>query len=63
MATYTYTPVPDQGAKAGVLAYLVISCVVLLLMMLFGLLMRMEQAQSDASLDHKCRSHGSRRRW
>ena len=45
MATYTYTPVPDQGAKAGVLAYLVISCVVLLLMMLFGLLMRMEQAQ------------------
>lgn len=45
MASYTYTATPDQGAKAGVLAYLVVSAVVLLLMMLFGLLMRMEQAQ------------------
>lgn len=45
MASYTYTPVPDTGAKAGVLAYLVVSAVVLLLMMVFGLLMRLEQAQ------------------
>ena len=45
MASYTYTPTPDHGAKPGVLAYLVISAVVLLLMMLFGLIMRMEQAQ------------------
>jgi len=45
MANYTYTSVPDQGAKAGVLAYLVTAATVLLLMMVFGLLMRMEQAQ------------------
>lgn len=45
MASYTYTPVQDQGAKASVLAYLVVSAVVLLLMMTFGLLMRLEQAQ------------------
>lgn len=45
MASYKYTPTPDLGAKAGVLAYLVTTAVVLLLMMLFGLTMRMEQAQ------------------
>ncbi|HUX30253.1 MAG TPA: cbb3-type cytochrome c oxidase subunit I [Thiobacillus sp.] len=45
MASYTYTPTPDQGAKAGVLAYLVTAASILLLMMVFGLLMRMEQAQ------------------
>jgi cytochrome c oxidase subunit 1 len=45
MASYTYTPTPDHGAKASVLAYLVTAAAVLLLMMVFGLLMRMEQAQ------------------
>ncbi|NMF91037.1 cbb3-type cytochrome c oxidase subunit I [Aromatoleum petrolei] len=45
MATYTYEHRPDHGAKAGVLAYLATSAAVLLLMMLFGLLMRLEQAQ------------------
>jgi len=45
MASHTYIPVPDQGAKACVLAYLVTAAAVLLLMMVFGLLMRMEQAQ------------------
>lgn len=45
MATYAYTPVPDQGAKTSVLAYLVVSAAVVLLMMVFGLLMRLEQAQ------------------
>lgn len=45
MTSYTYTPTPDHGAKASVLAYLVTAAVVLLLMMVFGLLMRMEQAQ------------------
>ncbi len=45
MATYKYQPVPDQGANAGVLAYLATSGAVLLLMMIFGLLMRLEQAQ------------------
>lgn len=45
MANYTYTSMPDHGAKAGVLAYLVTAATVLLLMMVFGLLMRMEQAQ------------------
>ena len=45
MASHTYTPTPDQGATAGVLAYLVTAAAVLLLMMVFGLLMRMEQAQ------------------
>lgn len=44
-ANYTSTPTPDQGAKASVLAYLVTAAAVLLLMMIFGLLMRMEQAQ------------------
>ena len=45
MASYTYTPTPEQGAKASVLAYLVTAAAVLLLMMVFGLLMRLEQAQ------------------
>lgn len=45
MASYKYTHTPDLGAKAGVLTYLVITVVVLLLMMVFGLIMRMEQAQ------------------
>jgi cytochrome c oxidase subunit 1 len=45
MATYAYTPVPDQGIRASVLAYLITAAAVLLLMMFFGLLMRMEQAQ------------------
>lgn len=45
MANYIYTPMPDQGAKASVLAYLVAAAVILLLMMVFGLIMRLEQAQ------------------
>lgn len=45
MADYSYTPAEDHGAKAGVLAYLVTAAAVLLLMMVFGLLMRLEQAQ------------------
>lgn len=45
MANPTYTPVPDRGAPVGVLAYLVTTAAVLLLMMVFGLLMRLEQAQ------------------
>lgn len=45
MASYTCTPTSDQGAKASVLAYLVTTAAVLLLMMVFGLLMRLEQAQ------------------
>lgn len=45
MATYTYAHVPDRGAKVGVLAYLVTAAAVVLLMMIFGLLMRLEQAQ------------------
>lgn len=45
MASYPHTSAPDQGATAGVLAYLVSTAAVLLLMMLFGLLMRLEQAQ------------------
>ena len=36
---------PEPGADPSVLAYLVTAAVVLLLMMSFGLLMRMEQAQ------------------
>lgn len=40
-----YTSAPDRGAKGGVLAYLVTAGLVLLLMMVFGLLMRLEQAQ------------------
>lgn len=45
MANHTYTHLPDQGAKTSVLAYLVTAAAVLLLMMAFGLLLRMEQAQ------------------
>lgn len=45
MANYTHLHAPDQGASAGVLAYLVTAAAVLLLMMVFGLLMRLEQAQ------------------
>lgn len=45
MADYTYTPMPDHGARTSVLAYLVTAAVILLLMMVFGLLMRLEQAQ------------------
>src|SRR5690625_5231845 len=40
--------VPDQGASAGILAYLFIAAVVLLLMMVLGLLLRMEQGQIAA---------------
>ena len=45
--TTTHHPAaaPEPGAHAGVLAYLVTAAAVLLLMMSFGLLMRMEQAQ------------------
>ena len=45
MASSAYTPAPDRGAAASVLAYLVTAAAVLALMMVFGLLMRMEQAQ------------------
>jgi cytochrome c oxidase subunit I len=45
MADTTYKQTPDDGASAGVLAYLVTAGAVLLLMMVFGLLMRLEQAQ------------------
>ena len=45
MADYTYTPQPDRGADASVLAYLITTVGVLLLMMTLGLLMRLEQAQ------------------
>ncbi len=45
MASYKYTHTPELGAKTGVLTYLVITAAVLLLMMLLGLIMRMEQAQ------------------
>lgn len=45
MANYTYTPKLDHGADGSVLAYLVTTAAVLLLMMVFGLLMRLEQAQ------------------
>ena len=45
MATHGYMPKTDHGADAGVLAYLVTAAAVLLLMMIFGLLMRLEQAQ------------------
>jgi cytochrome c oxidase subunit 1 len=45
MANHTYTAAPDRGANASVLAYLVTSAAVLLLMMIFGLIMRLEQAQ------------------
>ena len=40
-----YKTAPDHGAKAGVLAYLVTAALVLVLMMVFGLMMRLEQAQ------------------
>ncbi|MCK2095816.1 cbb3-type cytochrome c oxidase subunit I [Thauera aromatica] len=45
MAAYNYHPAPDHGAKAGVLAYLVTAAAVLLLLMVFGLLMRLEQGE------------------
>ncbi len=45
MANYTYEHTPDRGATAYVLAYLGTAGAVLLLMMLVGLLMRLEQAQ------------------
>ncbi len=45
MATCITSQAPDQGARAGVLAYLVTAALVLLLMMVFGLLMRLEQAE------------------
>ena len=45
MANITYTAMPDKGAKTSVKAYLVTTVIVFLLMMIFGLLMRMEQAQ------------------
>ncbi len=45
MADYTYTATPDKGAKVSVLAYLVTAAIVLLLMMVFGLLMRLEQSE------------------
>ncbi|MCW8903354.1 cbb3-type cytochrome c oxidase subunit I [Sedimenticola sp.] len=45
MTTTTYTPTSDRGAETGVLAYLAVAAAVVLLMMAFGLLMRLEQAQ------------------
>lgn len=45
MANTTYEHTPDRGATAGVLAYLGTAAAVLLMMMLVGLLMRLEQAQ------------------
>jgi cytochrome c oxidase subunit I len=45
MTNPSYISKSDQGADVGVLAYLVTAAAVLLLMMGFGLLMRMEQAQ------------------
>lgn len=44
MANDTYTARIDRGASPAVLAYLVTTVAVLLLMMVFGVLMRMEQA-------------------
>lgn len=44
MSTLTHTP-PHSGTASGVLAYLVCSGAILLLMMIFGLAMRLEQAQ------------------
>jgi cytochrome c oxidase subunit 1 len=40
----SYNEATDQGARASVLAYLITAALVLLLMMVFGLLMRMQQA-------------------
>lgn len=45
MAKIANTSMSEQGAKTCVLAYLATTAIVLLLMMIFGLLMRMEQAQ------------------
>ncbi|MDT3705283.1 MAG: hypothetical protein ROZ09_00545 [Thiobacillus sp.] len=44
MSVLTHTS-PRTGATAGVLAYLVSAGAILLLMMVFGLAMRLEQAQ------------------
>ncbi len=44
MANYAYTPTADRGASASVRAALVVTGIVLVLMMVFGLLMRLEQA-------------------
>ncbi|MBN9463570.1 MAG: cbb3-type cytochrome c oxidase subunit I [Burkholderiales bacterium] len=43
--SYTYKPTIDRGARGGVLAAIAVAVVTLLLMMVFGLLMRMEQAE------------------
>lgn len=45
MTNHSYIHKPERGADAGVLAYLVTAAAVLLLMMCFGLMMRLEQAQ------------------
>lgn len=45
MANHDYASKTDHGADSGVLAYLVTAAATLLLMMGFGLLMRLEQAQ------------------
>ncbi len=45
MASHLYTPAPDRGAETVVRAYLAVAAAVLLLMMVFGLIMRLEQAQ------------------
>jgi cytochrome c oxidase subunit 1 len=43
--TTTITTTPDRGAETGVVAYLLTAAAVVLLMMVFGVLMRLEQAQ------------------
>ena len=45
MATATYTPTIDRGAPAAVLAAIAVAVLTLLLMMVFGLMMRMEQSE------------------
>lgn len=45
MADYNYVAPQEHATKGGVLAYLLTTAAVLLLMMLFGLVMRAEQAQ------------------
>jgi cytochrome c oxidase subunit I len=45
MTNHSYIPKPERGADIRVLAYLVTAAAVLLLMMGFGLVMRLEQAQ------------------
>jgi cytochrome c oxidase subunit 1 len=45
MADHKYIAKPDHGADPAVLAYLVTAAAVLLLMMSFGLVMRLEQAR------------------